>query len=125
MGCIRVPRQDMKPSRQDRKAAEPVRIRIRSRFAPVRHAIYGLALPAGLALLWEFAVHAGWSDGRLVPPPSRVLDTFAELWRSGDLARHATATLLRVLAGFGLGVLAATLLGAVAGYSALVRSLLD
>src|SRR5882724_5603188 len=96
-----------------------------SRFAPAHRALYGLALPVGLALLWEFAVHAGWSEGRLVPPPSRVFDTFAELWRSGDLTRHAAATLLRVLAGFGLGVVGATLLGALTGYSVLARALLD
>jgi sulfonate transport system permease protein len=84
-----------------------------------------LALPVGLALLWELAVRAGWSDGRLVPPPSRVFDTFADLWRSGELTRHVVATVMRVGAGFGLGVAAATLLGAVVGYSALGRSLLD
>jgi len=115
----------MKICRQSYNAAEPTRAELESRFAPARRALYGLALPVGLALLWEFAVHAGWSDGRLVPPPSRVLGTFAELWRSGDLTRHVAATLLRVMAGFGLGVAAATLLGAMAGYSALARALLD
>ncbi len=35
------------------------------------------------------------------------------------------ATLLRVAAGFGIGVVAGTLLGAITGYSALVRRLLD
>jgi sulfonate transport system permease protein len=96
-----------------------------SRLAPVRRWFYGLALPVGLALLWELAVRAGWSDGRLVPPPSRVFDAFADLWRSGELTRHVVATVMRVGAGFGLGVAAATLLGAVVGYSALGRSLLD
>jgi sulfonate transport system permease protein len=106
-------------------ATTPVRVRPPDRLASARRWLYGLALPVGLALLWECAVRAGWSEGRLVPPPSRVLDTFADLWRSGELTRHTVATVLRVAAGFGLGVASATLLGAIAGYSALARSLLD
>jgi sulfonate transport system permease protein len=85
----------------------------------------GLLLPAGLAVAWEIAVRAGLSDGRLMPPPSRIYEEFAELARLGELHRHAIATLLRVAAGFGLGVATGTLLGAVAGYSTLVRRLFD
>ena len=85
----------------------------------------GLLLPLGLALGWELAVRAGLSNGRLVPPPSRIYEEFAELARSGELLRHVIATLLRVAAGFGLGTAVGTLLGAVAGYSTLVRQLID
>jgi sulfonate transport system permease protein len=106
-------------------AISPERVRHMGRLASTRRWLYGFALPVGLALAWELAVRAGWSDGRLVPPSSRVFDTFADLWRSGELTRHAVATVLRVAAGFGLGVAFATVLGAVAGYSALARSLLD
>lgn len=87
--------------------------------------LYGLVLPVGLAILWELAVRAGWSDGRLVPPPSRIAQEFAALWQSGELLRHAGATLTRIAAGFAFGVAAATLLGAVTGYSAVARALLD
>ena len=85
----------------------------------------GLAVPVGLALAWEIAVRLGLSDGRLVPPPSRILQEFVELWQAGELQRHITATLLRVGAGFALGTIAGTLLGAVSGYSLLARRLLD
>jgi sulfonate transport system permease protein len=90
-----------------------------------RRWVYGLILPVGLAVVWEFAVRAGWSDGRLVPPPSRIYEEFAALWQSGELLRHAAATLTRIAAGFAFGVIAATLLGGIAGYSALARALLD
>jgi len=93
-----------------------------SRFA--RPAL-GLLLPVSLALLWEIAVRIGISDGRLVPPPTRIYEEFAELARAGELQRHVLATLLRVAVGFGLGVGAGTLLGAIAGYSALARRLID
>jgi sulfonate transport system permease protein len=85
----------------------------------------GLVLPIGLAAAWELAVRAGLSDGRLVPPPSRIFQEFEELARSGELVRHLVATLLRVVAGFGLGTVAGTLLGALAGYSSLTRRLID
>jgi sulfonate transport system permease protein len=75
----------------------------------------GLLLPVGLALIWELIVGLGWSNGRLVPPPTRVFATIAELARSGELMRHIVATLTRVAAGFGLGVIAGTVLGAISG----------
>jgi sulfonate transport system permease protein len=85
----------------------------------------GLLLPVSLALAWEIIVWLGLSSGRLVPPPSRIFVTLVELSRSGELAHHILATLSRVAAGFGLGVAAGTLLGAVSGYWNLARRLLD
>lgn len=87
--------------------------------------VLGLLLPAGLAVAWEFAVRAGLAQGRLVPPPSIIFDTFVELARAGELQRHILVTSSRVAAGFGIGVVAGTLVGAIAGYSALTRTLLD
>ncbi len=85
----------------------------------------GLLVPAALAIGWELAVRAGLSTGRLVPPPSRIFEEFAELAQSGELLRHVIATLLRVIAGFALGTAVATILGAIAGYSTIVRRLID
>jgi sulfonate transport system permease protein len=81
----------------------------------------GLVLPVGLAIAWELAVRAGVSDGRLVPPPSRIWATLVELAAAGELQRHVAVTVGRVAAGFAFGVAAGTLLGALAGYSALTR----
>jgi sulfonate transport system permease protein len=85
----------------------------------------GLLVPLVLAGGWELAVRLGWSNGRLVPPPSRIYEEFLELQRSGELIRHVTATLLRVVAGFAAGTAVATVLGAIAGYSTIVRRLID
>jgi sulfonate transport system permease protein len=97
----------------------------RDRLARWSRPVLGLALPVGLAVVWEIIVRLGFSDGRLVPPPSRIYQEFAELAQSGELLRHVVATLLRVAAGFGFGMVAGTLLGAIAGYSALVRRVID
>src|ERR1700676_3764047 len=70
-------------------------------------------------------VRLGLSSGRLVPPPTKIFETIMELAKSGELSRHITATLMRVAAGFGLGVISGTLLGAISGYWGLARRLLD
>src|SRR4051794_37180730 len=85
--------------------------------------VLGLLLPVVLAVGWELAVRAGLSNGRLVPPPSVIFATFADLARTGELQRHAAATLWRVAAGFACGVGAGTILGALTGYSALLLRL--
>jgi sulfonate transport system permease protein len=85
----------------------------------------GLALPIFIGLLWELAVAQGWIGGRLTPPPSVIGKTLWELARSGELWTHSLATLLRVGAGFGLGALAGTVLGAITGALPIARGLLD
>jgi len=85
----------------------------------------GLLLPCLLAVGWEIAVRMGLSTGRLLPPPSVIFDTFWDLATTGELQEHTLVTTARVLAGFGLGVAAGTILGAIAGYSALTYRLID
>ena len=85
----------------------------------------GLLLPVAVAVSWELAVRQGFASGRLVPPPSVIFQTFADLARSGELALQAGATLSRVIAGFAFGVVAGTVLGAITGYSALTNRLVD
>jgi sulfonate transport system permease protein len=60
-----------------------------------------------------------------MPAPSRVVETLVSLARTGDLTLHVEATTLRVGAGFGLGVLAGTILGTLAGASVLARAVID
>ncbi|MFC7053297.1 ABC transporter permease [Hansschlegelia quercus] len=98
-------------------------VRRRSRF--IAGWALGLALPVGLALLWEAAVRLGLSDGRLMAPPSRIFATLGALWTTGDLALHLWATVWRVAVGFAIGVASGTALGAIAGSSALTRRVVD
>jgi len=85
----------------------------------------GLVLPVMLAVAWEIIVRMGFASGRLAPPPSVIFAEFVDLARSGDLQRNTLVTLGRVSAGFGIGVTVATIIGAAAGYSPLIRRLLD
>jgi len=101
------------------KAAE------RSRLSRWLRPALGLLVPVVLAMGWEFAVRGGLSDGRLVPPPSVIYMTFADLAASGELQRHTLATIGRVAAGFSLGVVTGTLAGALTGYWTLAYRLFD
>src|ERR1700686_804965 len=86
-----------------------------SRLRRLARPALGLLLPVGLALAWEIIVWLGLSSGRLVPPPTKIFATIVALARSGEVARHIRATLMRVASGFGLGVISGTVLGAVSG----------
>lgn len=97
--------------------------RERSRFSA--RFLLGVLLPLGLALGWEAAVAFGYAEGRLMPPPSRLFRTIYDLAVSGELLRHIVATLARVFVGFTLGVIAGTMLGALAGASRLARDIVD
>ncbi|MGY2050098.1 ABC transporter permease [Methylobacterium sp. JK268] len=88
-------------------------------------ALLGLLLPLLLALGWEAAVRAGLAQGRLVPPPSRILATLWALAATGELWTHVAASLERVAAGFACGALAGILIGALTGTLPLLRRLLD
>ncbi|WP_244070652.1 ABC transporter permease [Bradyrhizobium sp. Ce-3] len=96
-----------------------------ARWSRLARPVLGLAVPVTLALGWELVVASGYSNGRLVPPPSKVFETIVALAGSGELLRHILATLGRVGAGFALGVVAGTIMGAISGYWNFARRLLD
>ena len=104
---------------------EPAPVQRTARLGLMARPALGLILPVALGLAWEIAVRKGLSNGRLVPPPSVIFNTFADLWQTGELQRHALATLWRVAAGFAFGVAAGTIAGAAAGYSVWTRRLVD
>jgi sulfonate transport system permease protein len=103
----------------------PAREASSDRLARLARPALGFLLPVSAAVLWEIAVRLGLSDGRLLPPPSRLFEEFAELAHAGELQRHVLATVLRIMAGFAAGTIAGTLMGAISGYSGLARRLVD
>ena len=87
--------------------------------------LLGLVLPVTAAILYEAAFRLGLVQARLLPAPSRIFATLWELAASGELATHVSATVWRVLMGFGLGAFVGMLLGALTGASSMARRLLD
>lgn len=64
-------------------------------------------------LMWQ--ILAWWLQSRYLPPPSAVLFTLWEQLVSGDLLRHLSATLGRVIASFSLAMLIGVGIGILMG----------
>ena len=109
------PRAHAPPRAQPRKRAP----------GPGRRGILGFAVPVALLVVWEGLGRTGLAAPNLLPTPTAVLDTLGGLVLSGELFGHILVTFARVAAGFALGTAAATALGALTGYSAFYRLLLD
>jgi sulfonate transport system permease protein len=93
--------------------------------ARLRGWLAALAIPVALCVAWELVVRTGVAPGRLMPPPSRLLQTAIALSRSGELQMHVAATMTRIVIGFGIGAFAGTLVGMLTGASDTARRLLD
>lgn len=78
------------------------------------HAV-GLVLPLVLLLVWEFVVAAGFVPRHLLPAPSEVAGTLAQLAGAGTLVPHIGASVTRVLVGFSIGALAGAATGLALG----------
>ncbi len=85
----------------------------------------GLGLPALILAVWYSVTALGLVRPNLLPSPLAVFDTIWALALDGSLVHHVMATLSRTAAGFALGVAAGTVLGALTGYSRLLRNLVD
>jgi ABC-type nitrate/sulfonate/bicarbonate transport system permease component len=87
--------------------------RLRSRVVDVAP---GAAFIAALLLCLEIAANSGWVNRALLPPPSSWALVVWDLIASGQFIAPLTETLLRLAAGFAIGVAAGTGLGLVMGY---------
>lgn len=77
----------------------------------------GLLLPLLFLLAWQLAAEREIFSAYLLPPPSKVAASAAELWRSGILLRHLAVSLERVFKGFALSCCLAVPLGIFCGQS--------
>lgn len=93
--------------------AAPVRATFR---LPVRR-LLGLASPLLFLLIWWAVARAELFPPEILVPPIAVVRAFAELWRSGELAAHLSASLFRLGIGFAAGASAGLAYGCLAALS--------
>jgi NitT/TauT family transport system permease protein len=86
----------------------------------------GLALVsfAAFLILWQGVIWLGDYPPFILPPPGAVVERLRDLVDSGSLWFHAGVTLREVLAGLGLGMLLATILGYLLAHSPVAERLL-
>lgn len=113
------------PAKSTRSTAATPSQRIFRRVSRLSDRGIGLILPIILLLVWELCSRTGVFPPNLLPAPSTVALTLWSLLISGELFAHIGTTLYRMFLGFLLGGLAATILGALTGYSRLAHDLLD
>jgi NitT/TauT family transport system permease protein len=81
-----------------------------------------LALPLLLLCAWEAVSRAGLSDTIYTPAPSSVLTAFVAMVGSGELLRHAAASLQRLVLGFAIALVLAVPVGIAVGRSHALRT---
>lgn len=108
----------------DKAAAPSARAPLQPRARHLPRALLGLLLPSTVLAGVELGARAGWIPSNLLPAPTQILETLADLGARGLLG-HIGASTLRVAAGFGVGAALAVLLGAAVGLNRRVEALLD
>jgi len=88
-------------------------------------ALPGVAFPTLLLLALEAAVRSGFADRSFIPAPSAVAERIGGLLISGVAGPPLLKTTLLLFTGYGLGCLAAIVLGILMGYYRPVYLLLE
>lgn len=83
--------------------------------------LWAWPFPLAVLALWQLSAVNGWVPDQVLPPPGVVFSTFADMAASGELWSNLSISLVRVFSGFGIGLTAGLLLGAVMGLSPTVR----
>jgi sulfonate transport system permease protein len=91
-----------------------------------RSTAFILAWPLPLALLavWWLGSSQGWIAQQTLPSPQMVLDTFSQLFQTGELQNNLVISLTRVVNGFLLGGSIGLLLGVAMGLSKTIEEYL-
>lgn len=74
-------------------------------------------LPIAVLALWALAAHFEWIAPQVLPSPNAVAFTFKESLLSGELWANLQISLIRVLAGFAVGLVGGLSLGVAMGLS--------
>ena len=83
----------------------------------LRDKLLAWPVPLTVLLLWWAAARLEWIAPQVLPSPEAVALTFRDSLVSGELWAHLQISLLRVLAGFGAGLVGGLLLGVAMGLS--------
>lgn len=75
-----------------------------------------------LISIWELGSQTGVISALVLPAPSEAFSAFVDLVESGNLARHVSASLRRLILGFAAGSTLGLVVGTLIGLSSTVRA---
>jgi NitT/TauT family transport system permease protein len=81
--------------------------------------------PLLLLLFWEIGALVGWIDTRFFPAPSAVFDSAWDMTVTGELWKHLSISLARILIGFALGAIPGVIIGLAMGLFGPIRALIQ
>jgi sulfonate transport system permease protein len=84
-----------------------------------------ILVPVLVLLFWQWVVEAGFVRESLLPPPTKLWQTFCKLVSSGNLQRGLLVSFRRVIIGFVIGSLAGIVLGFLMGLFGIVNRALS
>ena len=91
-------------------------------FSPKSRHWVGVVVFAALVALAEWGTRSGWISALTLPKPSDVLQTFQELYDSGQLYNHLVPSLMRLMVGAFIGVSVGVSVGVLIGLFSYIRS---
>ncbi|MRH44524.1 ABC transporter permease subunit [Aquibacillus halophilus] len=80
-----------------------------------------ISSPILVLMLWELLSRTALIDPRFFPPPTKILATLYQMGLSGEIFTHIEISLLRIFAGFLLGVIPAIIVGLLMGMYSPIR----
>jgi sulfonate transport system permease protein len=112
---------DAQTARADTPAAHAPR---GNRWSALRDRLLAWPLPLAVLALWALAAHFEWIAPQVLPSPEAVALSFKESLLNGELWTNLQISLIRVLAGFAVGLVGGLALGVAMGLSATVKDYL-
>ncbi len=91
-------------------------------FRPRPRRWVGLVVFAILLAAWQTGSQLGLISPLVLPAPTEAFDAFVELVRSGNLWRHVSASMGRLIVGFSAGTVLGLIVGTLIGLSSLARA---
>lgn len=91
-------------------------------FSPQPMKVVGPLVFVGLIAIWEWGSRAGWISPLVLPAPSEAFAAMTELAVSGDLWRHVSASVQRLVVGWTAGTALGLIVGVAIGLFSVARA---
>ena len=91
-------------------------------FSPQPMKVVGPLVFVGLIAIWEWGSRAGWISPLVLPAPSEAFAAMTELAVSGDLWKHVSASVQRLVVGWTAGTALGLVVGVAIGLFSVTRA---